>query len=103
MTVNNLETKRIFPDKPTRTYAYYFEKGRKALNYKKKLTGHSGRNSTIKRLLLAGVNSENICIQLHWKRNSEMIFKYRDTLMETTIIGAPHALDSFDSKNKFQL
>ena len=93
----------MFPDKPTRTYSYYFDKGRKALQITKKLSGHSGRNSTINRLLLANVPSESICIQLHWKRNTEMIFKYRDVLMETTEIGAPHALELFDRNNNFKL
>ena len=100
---NKLETKRIFPNKPTRSYAYYFDKGRKACKLDRKLTGHSGRNSTIKRLLLAEVKSESICVQLHWKQNSEMVFRYRDILMETTEIGAPHALESYDRKNKFNM
>ena len=69
----------------------------------RKLTGHSGRNSTIKRLLLAKVTPENICVQLHWKRNSEMVFKYRDILLETTKLGAPYALDVFDQKNNFNI
>ena len=94
-------TKTIFPKKPTKNYAYYFDKGRRKLGFTMKITGHSGRNSTIKRMFLAEVSSESICIQLHWKRDSQMIFRYRDTLMETTNVGAPYQLHKFDM-NKLQ-
>ena len=97
---NKKLTKTIFPTKPTKNYSYYFDKGRKKLGFSNKITGHSGRNSTIKRMLLANVNSEDICIQLHWKRDSQMIFRYRDTLMETTNVGAPFKLYEFDKNKK---
>jgi hypothetical protein len=99
---SKLLKKRIFPNLPTRNYCYYFEKARKMAGYNKRLGGHSGRNSAINRLLLANVGSEHICIQLKWKRNSQMVFHYRDTLMETTHIGAPYALEKFDMSNNFE-
>ena len=99
---NKLKRSRIFPNQPTRNYCYYFEKARKKAGYNIKLSGHSGRNSTINRLLLANVKTEHICVQLKWRRNSEMVFRYRDILMETTHIGAPFALEAFDRENNFE-
>jgi hypothetical protein len=98
---NNILKNSIFPDKPTKSYVYYFERACKKLGFKRKLTGHSGRNSTILRLFQAGVKTEDICIQMHWRRNTEMVFLYRDVLLETTSIGAPHMLNAFDEKFNF--
>jgi hypothetical protein len=87
---------KIFPDKPTRAFVYYYEKVAKKLGYIKRLTGHSGRNSTLVRLFEANVPTEDICIQYHWRRNSEMVFHYRNILLETTKLGAPYALSKYD-------
>ena len=94
--------KKMFPDKPTRAFVYYYEKIAKRLGYKKRLTGHSGRNSTLVRLFQSGTTTENICIQYHWKRDSQMIFRYRNTLLETTKLGAPYALSKYDSSRNFK-
>ena len=89
--------KKIFPNKPTRAFVYYYEKIAKHLGYEKRLTGHSGRNSTLVRLFKSGTTAENICIQYHWRRDSQMIFHYRNTLLETTELGAPYALSKYDA------
>jgi hypothetical protein len=93
---------RIFPDKPTRAFVYYYEKVAKKLGYLKRLTGHSGRNSTLVRLFEANVSTEDICIQYHWKRSSEMVFHYRNILLETTKLGAPYALSKYDEACNFK-
>jgi hypothetical protein len=89
--------RKIFPDKPTRAFVYYYEKGAKQLGFKRRLTGHSGRNSTLLRLFQANVKTEDICLQYHWKRDSAMVFRYRDVLLETTELGAPYALSQYDT------
>ena len=94
--------KKIFPDKPTRAYVYYYEKIAKQLGYKKRLTGHSGRNSTLLRLFQSGTNLENICVQYHWRRDSQMLFRYRNILLETTELGAPHALSKYDTSCNYE-
>ena len=99
---SNQLTKKIFPDKPTRAFVYYYEKIAKQLGYKKRLTGHSGRNSTLVRLFQSGTSAENICIQYHWTRNSEMIFRYRNILLETTELGAPYALSKYDASCNYE-
>ena len=94
--------KKMFPDKPTRAFVYYYEKIAKQLGYKKRLTGHSGRNSTLVRLFESGTTTENICVQYHWKRDSQMVFKYRNILLETTKLGAPYALNRYDASRDYK-
>ena len=94
--------KKMFPDKPTRAFVYYYEKVAKQLGFKKRLTGHSGRNSTLVRLFQSGTTTENICIQYHWRRDSSMVFRYRNILLETTELGAPYALSKYDAARNYE-
>jgi hypothetical protein len=47
------------------------EKARKSINFEKPISAHSGRNSCVERMLLAGVNSDNICVAFNWARGSK--------------------------------
>ena len=73
------------------------EKARKQLNLTKPISAHSGRNSCGERMLLAGVNSDNICVAFNWARGSEMLYRYRNKLIETSVMGAQHALCEYDN------
>ena len=61
------------------------EKGRQAVGLKGKFSGHSGRNSVCKRMLTANVKAEHIYISFNWTRDSQMLFRYRNDLIEKVI------------------
>ena len=75
------------------------EKARIYTGLKNKISAHSGRNSVVKRMLLAGISADNICIALNWVRGSEMLYRYRNSLIEKSTMGAQYELDQFDAKN----
>jgi hypothetical protein len=75
------------------------EKSRKILGFIKPISAHSGRNSVVERMLQYGVDSDNICIALNWVRGSEMLYRYRNKLIEKSEMGAQFQLDKFDNKN----
>ena len=79
------------------------EKGRQAVGLKGKISGHSGRNSVCKRMLTANVKSEHICVSFNWARDSQMLFRYRNDLIEKSNHGAQYELDKFDIKNNLAL
>ena len=78
---NKPDTDRIFDNRTTKSFVYYMEKARKYLKIKKPISAHSGRNSCVERMLLAGVNGDNICVALNWARGSEMLYHYRNKLI----------------------
>jgi hypothetical protein len=94
----NSKSDRIFENRTTKSFVYYMEKARKSLNFDKPISAHSGRNSCVERMLLAGVNSDNICVAFNWARGSEMLYRYRNRLIETSIMGAQHKLCEYDNK-----
>jgi hypothetical protein len=98
---NDIKSDRIFNNRSTKSFCYYMEKGRKACNFKKKISGHSGRNSVVDRMLRAGVNGDSICIALNWQRGSEMLFNYRNNLIEKSNQGAQFELDKYDNNFEF--
>jgi hypothetical protein len=98
---NNLKSDRIFNNRSTKSFCYYMEKARKACNFKNKLSGHSGRNSVVDRMLRAGINADNICVALNWQRGSEMLYNYRNNLIEKSIQGAQFELDKYDKSFSF--
>jgi hypothetical protein len=98
---NNIKSERIFNNRSTKSFCYFMEKGRKACNLKTKLSGHSGRNSVVERMLRAGVNADNICVALNWQRGSEMLYNYRNNLIEKSNQGAQFELDRYDNKFSF--
>ena len=79
------------------------EKGRQAVGIKGKISGHSGRNSVCKRMLTANVKSEHICVSFNWARDSQMLFRYRNDLIEKSNHGAQYELDKFDRINNLNL
>ena len=93
----NSKSDRIFENRTTKSFVYYMEKARKSLNFKKSISAHSGRNSCVERMLLAGVNGDNICVAFNWARGSEMLYRYRNRLIETSIMGAQHKLCDYDN------
>ena len=95
---SNVKSNRIFANRTTKSFVYFMEKARKSLNFKKPISAHSGRNSCVERMLLAGVNSDNICVAFNWARGSEMLYRYRNRLIETSIMGAQHILCDYDNK-----
>jgi hypothetical protein len=48
-------------------------------------------------MLLAGVDSDNICVAFNWARGSEMLYRYRNKLIETSVKGAQHTLCEYDN------
>ena len=93
------KSNRIFDNRTTKSFVYYMEKSRKFLGFKKPISAHSGRNSVVERMLTYGVDSDNICIALNWVRGSEMLYRYRNKLIEKSEMGAQFQLDKFDNKN----
>ena len=80
------------------------EKGRKYCGSAKKITGHSGRNSCLERMLTADtISSDNICMSLNWKRDSEMLFRYRNKMIERSNRGAQFLLDQYDNQENLIL
>ena len=75
------------------------EKSRKQLGINKPISAHSGRNSVVERMLKAEVDADNICIALNWVRGSEMLFRYRNKLIEKSEVGAQFQLDKYDREN----
>ena len=67
-------------------------------NIKTPISAHSGRNSCVERMLLSGVDGDHICIALNWTRGSEMLFRYRNKLIEKSRQGAQFALYKYDEK-----
>ena len=92
------KSNRIFDNRTTKSFVYFMEKSRKLLGFKTPISAHSGRNSVVERLLNYGVDSDNICIALNWTRGSEMLFRYRNKLIEKSEKGAQFQLDKFDNK-----
>ena len=95
----NTKSNRIFENRTTKSFVYFMEKSRKSLGFKKPISAHSGRNSVVERMLNYGVDSDNICIALNWVRGSEMLFRYRNKLIEKSEMGAQFQLDKFDNEN----
>jgi integrase len=95
----NQKTNRVFSNRTTKSFVYYMEKARKQLELKNPISAHSGRNSCVKRMLLAGVRGDSICIALNWVRGSEMLYRYRNKLIEKSRKGAQYALHEYDSKS----
>ena len=93
----NVKSDRIFENRTTKSFVYYMEKARKSLKFEKSISAHSGRNSCVERMLLAGVNSDNICVAFNWARGSEMLYRYRNRLIETSIMGAQYKLCEYDN------
>jgi integrase len=91
------DSDRIFNNRTTKSFVYYMEKARKELHLKNPISAHSGRNSCVERMLLAGVNSDNICVAFNWTRGSDMLYRYRNKLIETSVMGAQHALCEYDN------
>ena len=77
------------------------EKARKFLGIQNPISAHSGRNSVVERMLIAGVSSDNICIAFNWARGSEMLYRYRNKLIEKSAQGAQFALDQYDNEFSF--
>ena len=100
---NKLKLHRIFTINSTSGFVYQMEKGRINCGFSKKLSGHSGRNSVLKRMLLAEVSDDNICLSFNWKRDSEMLFRYRNSMIERSNRGAQFLLDKFDNENGLAL
>ena len=92
------KSNRVFSNRTTKSFVYYMEKARKHLGIKNSISAHSGRNSVVERMLIAGVSSDNICIAFNWARGSEMLYRYRNRLIETSIMGAQHILCDYDNK-----
>ena len=92
---------RIFNNRTTKSFVYYMEKARKELQLKNPISAHSGRNSCVERMLLAGVNSDNICVAFNWARGSEMLYRYRNKLIEKSAKGAQFVLDQYDNEFSF--
>ena len=90
---------RIFENRTTKSFVYYMEKSRKQLGINKPISAHSGRNSVVERMLKAEVDADNICIALNWVRGSEMLFRYRNKLIEKSEVGAQFQLDKYDREN----
>jgi hypothetical protein len=95
---NKPNSDRIFENRTTKSFVYYMEKARKYLKLKNPISAHSGRNSCVERMLLAGVDSDNICVAFNWARGSEMLYRYRNKLIETSVKGAQHMLCEYDNK-----
>ena len=98
---NTSKSKRVFSNRTTKSFVYYMEKARKHLGIKNTISAHSGRNSVVERMLIAGVSSDNICIAFNWTRGSEMLYRYRNKLIEKTAQGAQFALDKYDNEFSF--
>ena len=94
---------KIFNNRSTASFVYHMEKGRQAVGVKGKISGHSGRNSVCKRMLLAGINPEDICVSFNWTRDSQMLFRYRNDIIEKSNKGAQFELDKFDNNNNLAL
>ena len=99
----DIHSNRIFNGRSTASFVYHMEKGRQAVGLKGKISGHSGRNSVCKRLLTANVKSEHICVTFNWARDSQMLFRYRNDLIEKSNQGAQYELDKFDTINNLKL
>ena len=95
---NRPNNDRIFQNRTTKSFVYYMEKARKQVNLKNAISAHSGRNSCVERMLLAGVDSDNICVAFNWARGSEMLYRYRNKLIETSVKGAQHTLCEYDNE-----
>jgi len=89
---------KLFKFSSTGMVTYYYKKASTQLGFTRRITGHSGRNSTLVRLFKAGVNDTNINLFMRWRKDSSMIYSYRSTLLETTSIAAPHLLREYDEK-----
>jgi len=87
-------------DTYTGAVTYYYKKASNKLGYNiRRVTGHSGRNSTLTRLFEAKVSDTNINLFMRWNKDSKMIFNYRNMLLETSNIAAPHLLRIYDEDN----
>ena len=90
---------RLF-ETSTGAVTYYYKKASSKLGFNiRRVTGHSGRNSTLTRLFEAKVSDTNINLFMRWKKNSSMIYDYRNMLLETSNIAAPHLLRTYDENN----
>jgi hypothetical protein len=93
------KSNRVFNNRTTKSFVYFMEKSRKAIGLTTSISAHSGRNSVVERMLKAGVKGDDICIALNWTRGSEMLFRYRNNLIEMSEKGAQFALDKYDTLN----
>ena len=50
-------------------------------------------------LLADNISNDNICLSFNWKRDSEMLFRYRNRMIECSNKGAQFLLDKFDTEN----
>ena len=97
------KSSKIFNNRSTASFVYHMEKGRQAVGLNGKISGHSDRNSVCKRMLLAEINPENICVSFNWTRDSQMLFRYRNDIIEKSDKGAQYELDKFDNNNNLTL
>ena len=93
-------TKGKLFDTYTGAVTYYYKKVSNKLGFNiRRATGHSGRNSTLTRLFEAKISDTNINLFMRWKKDSHMIYNYRNMLLETSTIAAPHLLRIYDEQN----
>jgi integrase len=90
---------RIFDNRTTKSFVYFMDKSRKNLGFKTPISAHSGRNSVVERMLKANVSADNICVALNWTRGSEMLYRYRNKVIEKSEMGAQFQLDRYDVNN----
>ena len=93
---NKIDKGKLFKTNTTNNLTYYFKKASKRLGLTRVITGHSGRNSTLTRLFKAEINDTNINLFMRWNKDSNMLYRYRNTLLETSNVAPAYKLREFD-------